>query len=275
MSQTVDRALSILPLLAEGPPTSDGSPTRLDVHKSTALRLLRTLHEHGFVYRQSDQRYRLGARPSPSPRRRWRTSTSAEIAHPTSRTPQRAGRAHAVHLAVYEEDEVVLASTRSRAACPVRMYSRIGKPVAITVARRGRNCCWPTCPENERRGRGRAARLPHVHGPFDHRTPAAFLAGLAKVREQGWATDLGGHEESINCVAAAHPAAPTAGWSPPCRSPRAQRGVCHLFAERTPLPPSRWCSSPTGTAISGEYSGQKPRAPGSPGAKGPSKEVPA
>ena len=30
----------------------------------------------------------------------------------------------------------------------------------------------------------------------------AFLKELAVVREQGWATDLGGHEESINCVAA-------------------------------------------------------------------------
>jgi DNA-binding IclR family transcriptional regulator len=30
----------------------------------------------------------------------------------------------------------------------------------------------------------------------------AFLKELATVREQGWATDLGGHEESINCVAA-------------------------------------------------------------------------
>ncbi|MGC5412367.1 IclR family transcriptional regulator, partial [Streptomyces sp. DT225] len=31
---------------------------------------------------------------------------------------------------------------------------------------------------------------------------AAFLKELAAVREQGWATDLGGHEESINCVGA-------------------------------------------------------------------------
>src|SRR5439155_1419137 len=62
MSQTVARALSILPLLAEGPADLGQVADRLDVHKSTALRLLRTLHEHGLVYRQSDQRYRLGAR---------------------------------------------------------------------------------------------------------------------------------------------------------------------------------------------------------------------
>ncbi|MFK4274005.1 helix-turn-helix domain-containing protein, partial [Streptomyces milbemycinicus] len=60
MSQTVDRALSILPLLAEGPANLEQVATRLGVHKSTALRLLRTLHEHGMVYRQQDQRYRLG-----------------------------------------------------------------------------------------------------------------------------------------------------------------------------------------------------------------------
>ena len=63
MSQTVDRALSILPLLAEGPADLGQVADRLGVHKSTALRLLRTLHEHGMVYRQSDQRYRLGTTP--------------------------------------------------------------------------------------------------------------------------------------------------------------------------------------------------------------------
>ena len=52
MSQTVDRALTILPLLAEGPASLEQVATRLDVHKSTALRLLRTLHDHGLVYRQ-------------------------------------------------------------------------------------------------------------------------------------------------------------------------------------------------------------------------------
>ncbi len=49
MSQTVDRALSILPLLAEGPADLGRVADRLGVHKSTALRLLRTLHEHGLV----------------------------------------------------------------------------------------------------------------------------------------------------------------------------------------------------------------------------------
>jgi DNA-binding IclR family transcriptional regulator len=43
MSQTVDRALSILIDLGTGPKSLDQLAGLLDVHKSTALRLLRTL----------------------------------------------------------------------------------------------------------------------------------------------------------------------------------------------------------------------------------------
>jgi DNA-binding IclR family transcriptional regulator len=62
MAQSVDRALVILASLAEGPSSLEQAATRIGVHKSTALRLLRTLEEHGFVHRQSDYRYRLGGK---------------------------------------------------------------------------------------------------------------------------------------------------------------------------------------------------------------------
>ncbi|MGC0355821.1 DNA-binding IclR family transcriptional regulator [Streptomyces sp. SAI-124] len=132
MSQTVDRALSILPLLAEGPADLGQVADRLGVHKSTALRLLRTLHEHGMVYRQSDQRYRLGARLIALAQEAMENLDIREIAHPhLVRLNEQCG--HTVHLAVYEEDEVLYID-KVESRYPVRMYSRIGKPVAITVA---------------------------------------------------------------------------------------------------------------------------------------------
>ncbi|PWS52162.1 IclR family transcriptional regulator, partial [Streptomyces sp. FT05W] len=132
MSQTVDRALSILPLLAQGPADLGQVAERLGVHKSTALRLLRTLHEHGLVYRQEDQRYRLGARLFALAQEAVENLDVREIAH-SHLVALNEQCGHTVHLAVYEENEVLYID-KVESRYPVRMYSRIGKPVAITVA---------------------------------------------------------------------------------------------------------------------------------------------
>ncbi|MBB1243213.1 IclR family transcriptional regulator [Streptomyces durbertensis] len=202
MSQTVDRALSILPLLAEGPANLEQVAGHLGVHKSTALRLLRTLHEHGLVHRRPDQRYRLGSRLFALAQQAMENLDVREVAQPhLLELNRRTG--HTVHLAVREENDVAYDVTyidKVDSRYPVRMYSRIGKPVAITVAAVAK-LLLADLPEAERRA---------VAGRLEYRrytarsTPnaTAFLAELAKVREQGWATDFGGHEESINCVAA-------------------------------------------------------------------------
>ncbi|MDX2704373.1 IclR family transcriptional regulator [Streptomyces sp. PA03-6a] len=198
MSQTVDRALRILPLLAEGPANLEQVATRLDVHKSTALRLLRTLHEHGMVYRQDDQRYRLGTRLFALAQEAMENLDVRGIAHPhLAALGELTG--HTVHLAVYEEGEVVYID-KVESRYPVRMYSRIGKPVAITVAAVAK-LLLADLPEAERRAVAQGLEYPR-YTARSTTDAAAYLAELARVREQGWASDLGGHEESINCVAA-------------------------------------------------------------------------
>ncbi|WP_411120681.1 IclR family transcriptional regulator [Streptomyces sp. x-19] len=198
MSQTVDRALSILPLLAEGPADLGRVADRLGVHKSTALRLLRTLHEHGLVYRQPDQRYRLGARLFALAQEAVESLDVRDIAHPhLVALNEKCG--HTVHLAVYEENEVLYID-KVESRYPVRMYSRIGKPVAITVAAVAK-LLLADLPEAERRTVAEKLDYPR-YTSRSTTDAAAFLAELATVREQGWATDLGGHEESINCVGA-------------------------------------------------------------------------
>ncbi|MFG2193147.1 IclR family transcriptional regulator [Streptomyces sp. NPDC048639] len=198
MSQTVDRALSILPLLAEGPANLEQVAQRLGVHKSTALRLLRTLHEHGIVYRQQDQRYRLGARLFALAQEAMENLDIREIAHPhLVELNEKCG--HTVHLAVYEENEVLYID-KVESRYPVRMYSRIGKPVAITVAAVAK-LLLADLPEPERRAVAERLDYP-LYTARSTPHAGAFLKELAAVREQGWATDLGGHEESINCVGA-------------------------------------------------------------------------
>ncbi|KIZ14358.1 IclR family transcriptional regulator [Streptomyces natalensis] len=248
MSQTVDRALSILPLLAEGPADLGRVADRLGVHKSTALRLLRTLHEHGLVHRQSDQRYRLGARLFALAQQAVESLDIREIAHPhLVALNEQCG--HTVHLAVHEEHEVVYID-KVDSRYPVRMYSRIGKPVALTVAAVAK-LLLADLPEPERRGLAEKLDYP----PYTARsTPhaTAFLAELATVREQGWATDLGGHEESINCVAA--PIRGTDGRVVAAMSVSAPNVVVTADELLTLLPLVRR----TADAISREYSGKPP-----------------
>jgi DNA-binding IclR family transcriptional regulator len=248
MSQTVDRALSILPLLAEGPADLGQVADRLGVHKSTALRLLRTLHEHGLVYRQSDQRYRLGARLFALAQEAMENLDVREIAHPhLARLNERCG--HTVHLAVYEEGEVLYID-KVESRYPVRMYSRIGKPVAITVAAVAK-LLLADLPEPERRTIAERLEYPLYTARSTPNAPA-FLRELTKVREQGWATDLGGHEESINCVAA--PIRGADGRVVAAMSVSAPNVVVTADELLTLLPQVR------GTAddISGEYSGRTP-----------------
>lgn len=198
MSQSVGRALAILPMLAEGPAGLDQVAARLGVHKTTAMRLLRTLREHGLVYRQDDQRYRLGARLFALAQAAAESLDVREIAHPhLVRLGEATG--HTVHLAVYEDREVMYID-KVDSRYPVRMYSRIGWPVAITVAAVAK-LLLADLPEPERRAVAERLDYP-MYTPRSTPDAQALLAELATVREQGWATDFGGHEESINCIGA-------------------------------------------------------------------------
>ncbi|WP_371639875.1 IclR family transcriptional regulator [Streptomyces virginiae] len=198
MSQSVERALGILPLLARGPATLGEVADALGVHKSTALRLLRTLHEHGFVYRRPDGRYRLGAQLFALAAEAIENLDVREIAHPYLVELNRA-TGHTVHLALHQDDEVVYID-KVDSRYPVRMYSRIGRPVPLTVAAVAK-LLLADLPEAELRALADRIEYPRYTA---RSTPdaAAFLRELDLVRAQGWATDLGGHEEAINCLGA-------------------------------------------------------------------------
>ncbi|MEV8566965.1 IclR family transcriptional regulator [Streptomyces sp. NPDC051322] len=249
MSQTVDRALSILPLLAQGPADLGQVAERLDVHKSTALRLLRTLHEHGLVYRQQDQRYRLGTRLFALAQEAVENLDVREIAHPyLAQLNEECG--HTVHLAVYEENEVLYID-KVDSRYPVRMYSRIGKPVAITVAAVAK-LLLADLPEPERRAVAERIDYP-TYTARSTPNAGAFLKELATVREQGWATDLGGHEESINCIGA--PIRGVDGRVVAAMSMSAPNVVVSADELLALLPLVRR----TADAISGEYAGTAPQ----------------
>lgn len=249
MSQSLDRALRILPLLAQGPATLEETARHIDAHKSTALRLLRTLHEHGLVYRQADHRYRLGARLFTLAQEAVEQLDVREIAHPhLAALNELTG--HTVHLAVREDDAVIYID-KMESRYPVRMYSGIGKPVAVTVAAVAK-LLLADLPEPERRALAHRLRYPR-YTARSLTGPAALLAELARVREQGWAADLGGHEESINCVAA--PVRGPDGRVVAALSVSAPSVVAGEAEVLALLPQVRR----TAEAVSAEYCGRTPR----------------
>lgn len=62
MSQSVARALQLLIHLGSGPATLDELASATGVHKTTVLRLLRTLSDERFAFRDNSNHYHLGSR---------------------------------------------------------------------------------------------------------------------------------------------------------------------------------------------------------------------
>ncbi|MGK4583096.1 IclR family transcriptional regulator [Kitasatospora sp. HPMI-4] len=204
MSQTVDRALTILASLGEGPATLEQAATRIGVHKSTALRLLRTLQEHGLVHRQADHRYRLGGRMFALARQALEGIDVRQVAAPYLAALN--GRyGCTVQLAVLEEGEVLYLD-RVESRRPGRPCSspdpdgRIGHRAPAVSTAVGK-VLLADLPEDQ---------LAVFLEPLDQpgrtrpgcRAAEEFRSELASVRLRGWAVDQAGHQETVNCLAA-------------------------------------------------------------------------
>jgi DNA-binding IclR family transcriptional regulator len=198
MSQSLARALAILIDLGENARSLDELATLLGVHKTTALRLLRTLEEERFVYRDAGYRYHLGARlfALANHALEQRAVRAAAAPH-LSLLNQSTG--HTVHLGAYENGEAVYID-KYDSRHPVRMYSRIGLPMPLHCTAIGKVLIAGLPPRQ---------RVPVVTG-IDYTTPTAntiigpdaLLAELDRVAEQGYAVDHAEHETFINCIAA-------------------------------------------------------------------------
>jgi DNA-binding IclR family transcriptional regulator len=198
VSQSVGRALRILIDLGEGPRSLDELAATIEVHKTTVLRLLRTLEEEGFVYRDGSHRYHLGARMfglagSALEQREIRGMATPHLARLNRATGQ------TVHLGVYEGGEVVYLD-KYDSRHPIRMYSRIGlrMPLHCTAIAK---VLLADLPEAERRRIAETIDYTSFTGNTIT-TPQALMAELAGVADQGYALDDAEHEAFITCVAA-------------------------------------------------------------------------
>ncbi|MFG1621097.1 IclR family transcriptional regulator [Kribbella sp. NPDC049227] len=198
MSQSLARALQILASLGEGERSLDQLAQELGVHKTTVLRLLRTMEADRFVRRDDAHRYRLGSRLFALADAAREQHVVREVAAPHLRQlNQKTGQT--VHLAAWESGEVIyvdkLDSVRS-----VRMYSQIGVPAALHCTAVGK-VLLAAQPKRIREALLESIEY-HAFTPQTITAPDALRAELDAVRAQGWAQDRAEHESFINCIGA-------------------------------------------------------------------------
>jgi len=198
VSQSLGRALQILIELGKRPSTLDELAELTAVHKTTVLRLLRTLAEDRFVFRDGTHRYHLGARIFELSSRALDQHEVRRIAGPhLSAFNRKYGRT--THLAVMEGDEVVYID-KLESHDHVVMYSRIGLRAALHSTAVAKILLADLPPDELARliaGIRFEAHTANTIGDAD-----SLLAELDLVRRQGWAVDREENEASINCIAA-------------------------------------------------------------------------
>jgi DNA-binding IclR family transcriptional regulator len=198
MSQSLDRALTLLSGLAEGAKTLDQLAEEIGVHKSTVLRLMRTLESHHLVRREGPRHYRLGSALFDLANRALedrdvRRSAESALAALNERT------GHTVHLATYEDGEVVYID-KYEGRHSVRMYSRVGKRAPLHCTAVGKVLVAALGPARRAEVAGSLEFTPLTANTIT--SAEDYLAELAAVAERGYAVDNAEHEDFIHCVAA-------------------------------------------------------------------------
>ena len=198
MSQSLDRALTLLSGLAKEHKTLDQLAEEVGVHKSTVLRLLRTLEQHHFVRRDGTRYYRLGTALFDLANQALEGYDVRRAAQPAlSALNARTG--HTVHLASYDDGEVVYLD-KYEGRHSVRMYSRVGKraPLHCTAVGKVLVASFPRDRRHEV-----AHRIDYVRMTANTISSAAgYLAELEQVERRGYAVDNAEHEDFIHCIAA-------------------------------------------------------------------------
>jgi DNA-binding IclR family transcriptional regulator len=197
MSQTVIRAIEIIRFIATKPRTLTEVTELLEVHKSTALRLLQTLVKEGFARQDRAGLYRVGFGLISLASDSLDEIEVRSIAHPYLQSlVDQYGQT--VHLAQLLDDEIRYVD-KIEGKGPIAMGSRVGLAVDLHTA-----------------GVAKAI-LAFADQPTRHRlskeitfqrftsntivTPEKFESELSLIQTRGWAEDDGEKEEYINCVA--------------------------------------------------------------------------
>lgn len=197
MSQTVARAIEILEFVSIEPRTPTEVGKHLDVHRSTALRLLETLTESAITRRHPDGRYGVGYRLAGLAQLAIEQFDLTAVTRPFL-ARLAATTTHTVHMAVLEGDRIVYAD-KLEPPQSVRLFSQIGQAVTLTTAGVSKAILAYHSAEQVQRILTTAHFARYTATSIT--TKAAFLDQLEIVRQRGWAVDDGELEDYVNCIA--------------------------------------------------------------------------
>ncbi|RKP53725.1 IclR family transcriptional regulator [Pararobbsia silviterrae] len=198
MSQSIERAIEVLMLLGGGAQTPAEVARRLDVHRSTALRIMDVLFEQRLLRKLPDGRYGIGPGILSLAHRAQDQFDLAQLAHPKL-LKLNALRDQTVHLAELQHDEIFYVD-KIEPRRSIRLTSRIGQAVCLHTASVAKSILafLPS--------KARDAMLDGY--VFDKHTPTtlssrrALERELQLVRERGWATDDGEREDYVASIGA-------------------------------------------------------------------------
>lgn len=197
MSQTVARAIEIIGFVSRQHRALGEVADHLGVHKSTALRLLQTLEENGFVRRVPEGGYGMGFQLIALGQLALEQVEVRSLAQPVLRR-LREEHGHTVHLGELAGDRIVYVD-KIDGRGTVAMGSRIGLPARTHTAAVAK--VITACQDEAIRARILDAAEFTRFTPATIVDRAALERELVATRERGWAEDDGEHEDYINCVA--------------------------------------------------------------------------
>jgi DNA-binding IclR family transcriptional regulator len=198
MTQTVSRAIYILEFCSIQPREIKDIASSLGVHRTTALRLVKTLAAGGFVRRDERGRYGVGFRLAGLAESALSQFDLRTVVHPhIVDLSERLG--HTIQFAVPLVDRIMYVD-KIEPMQAISLNTLIGGFVVIHTAGVSKAILANLDPKQ------RDAII--ANATFARFTPTtitskeAFLDRLDDVRMQGWATDDGEYEIVSNCVAA-------------------------------------------------------------------------
>lgn len=199
-STAVERTLRILEAVAErGPQTNSELSRRLEIPKSSASYILRTLEQRGYLRRESSTgKYRLGLKALSFTHGALAGLDIREIALPLLR--QLVERSHlTAHLAILDHGEAVYIE-KVEAPGFVKMDTWVGRRLQVNSTAVGKTLlAWLPQSEVEAIIKQHGLRKQTAKTITTH---AAFLRELERVRARGYAVDDEENSLGVRCVAA-------------------------------------------------------------------------
>ncbi|MGV8897136.1 MAG: IclR family transcriptional regulator [Rhodoglobus sp.] len=197
MSSSIDRALDVLEQIAVERLNAGELGTRLEVHRSTIVRLLQTLEARGYARRHADGKWGIGFGLIAIGQGELHKLDLREVAHPHI-VALGHDMGHTVHLASLIGNDVIYVD-KVDSDSAVRLQSRVGGRALVHTAGVAK-AILAFAPDDVRAAAIESCTFEQFT-PTTIRDADALLEELRLTRERGWAVDDSEAESFINCVA--------------------------------------------------------------------------